>query len=381
MSDPIHKVTLSDGSVRWRFTIDVGTKPDGRRDQRRLTFDTKAEARRERARILSEVGRGTFVRPDRSLTVRETAEQWLSSKAGRRPATQRSYHDALRPVLDRYGDLPVQKLDAPHVEKVKAAMLSGEARKVGRPGQAMSARAVNLRLVATRAMLDYAMKRGLVARNVGAIVESMASDAKPGAAWTPAQLAAFLDVASHDRYAVAWKLTTYGLRRGEVLGLTWSRVDLDKGEIFIGGPEATRTVVAGEVVVGPVKTRRGERTIPIDGALVAELKALRKRQLEERMALGEAYWHEAGAGLVVIDELGRPIRPEAYSDRFRAIAKQAGVPAIRLHDARHTSVTGMRQAGVSDEIVAAWHGHDENVMRSTYTHTRTEAMRAAVFGS
>jgi integrase len=83
----------------------------------------------------------------------------------------------------------------------------------------------------------------------------------------------------------------------------------------------------------------------------------------------------------VIDELGRPIRPEAYSDRFRAIAKQAGVPAIRLHDARHSSVTTMRERGVSDEIVAAWHGHDENVMRSTYTHTRTEAMRAAVFGS
>jgi integrase len=380
MSDPIQKVTLSD-RTRWRFTIDVGTKPDGRRDQRRMTFDTLREARAKRAEILSEVGKGTFVKPDKSTTVSEVAEEWLASKSGRRPATVRSYRDALRPVLDRYGDLPVQKLDAPHVERIKAAMLSGEARKVGKAGQPLSARAVNLMLVATRAMIDYAQRRGLVARNVAAIVENVASDAKPGAAWTPVQLAAFLDVASHDRYAVAWKLTTYGLRRGEVLGLTWSRVDLDKGEIFIGGPQATRTIVAGEVVVGPVKTRRGERTIPIDGTLVAELKALRKRQLEERMALGEAYWHEAGAGLVVVDEVGRPIRPEAYSDRFRAIAKQAGVPAIRLHDARHSSVTNMRQAGVSDEIVAAWHGHDENVMRSTYSHTRTEAMRAAVFGS
>jgi integrase len=354
--DPIQKVPLSDGRTRWRFTVDVGTKPDGRRDQRRMTFDTKAEAKQRRAEILAEVGRGTFVKPNRSLSVRGVCEQWLSSKAGRRPATQRSYRDALRPLVERYGSMPIQAVDSTHVENIKAAMLDGSARKVGRPGTPMSARAVNLMLVATRAMLDYAMRRGLVARNVAAIVEGVARDAKPGAAWTPTQLAAFLAVASQDRYAVAWRLTTYGLRRGEVLGLTWDRVDLDKGEIFIGGPQATRTVVAGEVVVGPVKTRRGERTIPIDGTLVAELKALRKRQLEERLALGEAYWHEASAGLVVIDELGRPVRPEAYSDRFRSISRQANLPAIRLHDARHSSVTTMRERGVPDEVVAAWHG-------------------------
>jgi integrase len=378
--DPVKKIVLADGSVRWKFTIDVGRKADGRRDQRKLTFGTQREARQERARILSEVGKGVFVKPDRSTTVAQVAQEWLESKSGKRAATQRSYADALRPVLQRYGSMAVQKLDSTHVEKVKGAMLSGDARKVGKPGTAMSARSINLMLVVTRAMLDHAMKRGLVPRNVAMLVESVASDARPGAAWTPAQLARFLDVASRDRFAAAWRLTTYGLRRGEVLGLEWSRVDLDAREIFIGGPTATRTVVAGEVIVGPVKTKRGERTIPIDDALVAELKEFRQRQRKERMALGEAYWHEAGTGLVVIDKLGRPIRPEAYSDRFREIAKQAGVPAIRLHDARHTSVTSMRERGVPDDVVAQWHGHDENVMRAVYTHSRTEAMRTAVFG-
>ena len=44
------------------------------------------------------------------------------------------------------------------------------------------------------------------------------------------------------------------------------------------------------------------------------------------------------------------------------LAKQADVPPIRLHDARHTSVTIMRGLGVADHVVAAWHGHDEAVM-------------------
>lgn len=44
-SDPIKKVTLRSGKTRYRFVIDVGRKPDGRRDQRTYTFDTRKEAK------------------------------------------------------------------------------------------------------------------------------------------------------------------------------------------------------------------------------------------------------------------------------------------------------------------------------------------------
>jgi integrase len=53
------------------------------------------------------------------------------------------------------------------------------------------------------------------------------------------------------------------------------------------------------------------------------------------------------------------------------------VPPIRLHDARHTSVTIMRSLGIPAHVVAAWHGHDEAVMARTYTHTNLDEMRAA----
>ena len=44
-----------------------------------------------------------------------------------------------------------------------------------------------------------------------------------------------------------------------------------------------------------------------------------------------------------------------------------------LHAARHSTVTFMRNAGVPDHIVAAWHGHDEVVMRRTYSHVHSQA--------
>ena len=137
----------------------------------------------------------------------------------------------------------------------------------------------------------------------------------------------------------------------------------------------SRTVVNGEIVEGPPKTRRGARTLPLDEALTTALRSLRKRQSEERLAAGPAY--AGSSGHMVVDELGRPPRPEWYSDTFRRIARQASVPAIRLHDARHTSVTIMRSLGVPAHVVAAWHGHDEAVMARTYTHTYLDEMREA----
>jgi hypothetical protein len=51
------------------------------------------------------------------------------------------------------------------------------------------------------------------------------------------------------------------------------------------------------------------------------------------------------------------------------------VSLIRLHDARHTSVTLKRSEGWPDHLVALWHGHDESVMRATYTHSYLEDLR------
>lgn len=115
--------------------------------------------------------------------------------------------------------------------------------------------------------------------------------------------------------------------------------------------------------------------MPLDAALVTALRSLRTVQTAERLAAGPAY--DGALGLVVVDELGRPLRPESYSDRFKRLAKAAGVPPIRLHDARHTSVTVMRSIGVPDYVVAHWHGHDEAVMRRTYTRAFDEDLRAA----
>lgn len=374
MKEPIRKVTLKDGSTRYRVVVDVGTRPDGRRDQRTSTHRTLKEARVRLSETRVAVGQGTYVRPGRE-TLDAHLDSWLESKRldGKRPATLRGYADALRPVRTRFGVKPLQELAADDIDSVKAAMIDGSARRIGVKGKPLSARSVNFMLGTLQQALDQAVKRRKVLVNVAALVDRVTGSPRPGAAWTVLESSTFKASASQDRLHAAWLLTCYGLRRVEVLGLRWGRdVDLAGGTVTV---RTSRTAVAGKVVEGPPKTARGTRTLPLDPALSAALRAFRTRQSQERLMAGPAY--DGSSGLVVVDELGRPPRPEWYSDEFRRLARRAHVPGIRLHDARHTSVTIMRSLGVPDHVVAAWHGHDESVMARVYTHTFLDEMRNA----
>lgn len=380
MSEPIRKVTLADGTTRYRVVVDVGRKPDGKRAQRTATFSRRREAVEWLAATRQSVNTGNYIAPART-TLAEHVEAWLAGRRGLRPATVRNYRDALRPAVELLGWMPLQQLTRADVERVVASMLDGSVRKVGRKGQPLSPRSVNLTITVLRTALETAVRDGQLPRNPAQYVEHVEStEHRAGAAWTAAQVDQFKATVWDDRLHAAWLLSLYGLRRGEVLGLRWQRgerwsyVDLAAGVLRIGGPEATRTVVAGREVLGPPKTRRGARELPLDDELAAALRALSARQAAERLAAGPAY---GDSGFVVVDELGRPPRPEAYSDGFARLARQAGCPPIRLHDARHTSVTIMRALGIADHVVAAWHGHDETVMRATYTHTYTDELRAA----
>ena len=181
----------------------------------------------------------------------------------------------------------------------------------------------------------------------------------------------FLAVADADRLAACWRLSLYGLRRGEVLGLRWRDVDLKAPALTI----AQARVLAGyEVGTEPPKSRSGARTLPLDEALAAALKALKARQAAERLAAGEAYER---TGYVAADELGRPVHPEWYTDEFHRVSDSAGVRRIRLHESRHTALTLMEHAGVPVSILAAWAGHYSGAFTmSQYVHANPDDLAA-----
>ena len=99
------------------------------------------------------------------------------------------------------------------------------------------------------------------------------------------------------------------------------------------------------------------------------------RQVGERLAAGEA-WQDHG--LVFVDELGRPPHPETMTRWWRESVARAGVPVIRLHDARHTAATVLLRAGVPVKVVSQRLGHaDVAVTMRIYQHTTAQDDRAA----
>jgi integrase len=165
-----------------------------------------------------------------------------------------------------------------------------------------------------------------------------------------------------------WPLN--GLRRGEIGGLRWTNVDLEARTLTIG---PTRISVDGKAVEqDDAKSEDSERTLPIPEPLRAELEAARKRHAEEELALGAAY---RGDGYVVCNEAGEPHHPDTLSKMWTKAVAAAGVPNIRLHDARHTCGTTMHLQGVPPAVIAAWLGHaDVSFTMRTYVRSQPDAL-------
>ncbi|WP_020577025.1 site-specific integrase [Actinopolymorpha alba] len=201
-------------------------------------------------------------------------------------------------------------------------------------------------------------------------------------AWQTGDATTFLRFVREDRLYAAWLLSLFGMQRGEVLGLRWSDVDLTGDQASarrMDGPSLmvrhTRVTVAGEVINSAPKTKASRRTLDLPDLVVDALRALRKRQAEERLAAGVAYCNDDD--LVVVDEIGRPYRPEWFSDRFSRLAGQAGVPVIPLHGARHCSASLLADLGMPDVIVAAWLGQSQITVTHGYQHAVREGLKEA----
>lgn len=161
--------------------------------------------------------------------------------------------------------------------------------------------------------------------------------------WTAVELATFLaGISSDPWYAVYHVLAMTGLRRGEALGLRWKDVDLDRATLSI---RQTVIQIATGVIVSTPKTARGSRMVALDTRTISILRAHRET------APGKPN------DLVFRGPSGDPLTPIEVSRRFTKLSTGLGLPAIRLHDLRHTHATLALQAGVHPKIVSERLGH------------------------
>ena len=152
-----------------------------------------------------------------------------------------------------------------------------------------------------------------------------------------------------------------GLRRGELLGLKWEDLDLERGDLRVKRQIAR---INGEVAEAPLKTKNAYRTLPLAKDTIDVLNQQKKK-------VGSCPW-------VFPSPTGGPMSPDSVLHMLHRVLKRAGLPRVRFHDLRHTFATLALQTGVDVKTVSGMLGHySAGFTLDTYAHVTTSAQRQA----
>ena len=215
--------------------------------------------------------------------------------------------------------------------------------------------------------LSQAVRWDLIIRNPADAVKAPTPTPEEMRPLSAEEARRLLEAAKGDRLEALYVIAvTTGMRRGELLGLKWSDIDLENSRLSIRRT-LTRTDNGKHVELGDPKTRKSRRTIPLTPHAVEALRRHLERQLAQIEAGGDLYEDQ---GLVFTTEAGTPINPSNLRQRSLApLLKKAGLPRIRFHDLRHTCATLLLLKGVHPKFVQELLGHATiAITLDTYSH-------------
>lgn len=386
---------------RWHAWVTVGTKQNGRPDQRHVSRATRDEAKDEVDRLLGQKRDAVVPKTGKKPTLADWLETYLSTLPPSKvdPTSVRDYESKMRNyVIPIHGKVRLDKLTATHLNEIYLAM---EHRPLA-PSTILKTHRILSRA------LSVARKRKLIGANPAGDLESTPGGknqrVKPLALKAAqASIAAAGERRNRSRWAVALSL---GLRQGEALGLRWADVDLDAGELRVewqlhrraflhgcGGQCGKRRagncpqrqlplkygekVIEGGLILKPPKAD-SVRGVPLSAELVAELRRQREVQDLERQMAGGAW---KGYGFVWAGLDGSPIPPDQDYHEWKELAAAGGAPQARLHDARHLAASLLLALGYGIEVAQELLGHADVRTTRGYRHVASDLLRKAAGSS
>lgn len=339
-------------------------QPDGTRARKFAYGKTWQECDTKRRELLAKVDQGVPV-PTRSAKLSEWLPYWLDNviKPRRKLSTYDKYEAHVRLYLAPM--LGAKRLETLGVADVRRFLVRLEK-------QTTAATAKESHRV-LRSALSSACREELITRNVAKLVEPLRTDNRELKPWTLDETLDFLAASRKDPLYAAFVLAiAMGLRRGEIVGLRWSDLDLDNRVLYVRQQTQRRR---GVLYDDDPKSRR-RRAVPLPALCIAPLRWRRMRQAAARAKAGER-WQESA--YVFTTRTGRPVEPRNVYRSFTRIAQSAGLRVIRLHDARHGTATLLTAAGVAPRVVMEILGHSQiSITMDVYTHVVQDTQREAM---
>lgn len=355
-------------------------------------YQTQGDAKLERAKALTRLGKGTYMAPQRKTLAEYLRDEWLPAQEKRvdddndplKATTLQGYRLSVREHLIgpsakpfALGLVELRKLTREAIRDHYSMLAAGY--HVERKGKLVrhgplgveSRRRVHACL---HKALNDAKERGYIGDNPAwkAMKAKKNTLRFEGAIWSAEELLAFLQATAKANLHPLWvTIAMTGLRRGEVCGLRWSDVDLQNAQMTVC---RSRVPLAGEVIESTPKSGQA-RIVALDEDTVAALERHRKGQAAAQLKMGPKWRGEGNYVFTRPD--GRPIEPNSISREFRLAVAAAGLRHIRLHDLRHTHASLLLADGEPIGNVSRRIGHaDSHITAQVYEHYVPGAQKA-----
>lgn len=359
------------------YEVRINHGPRGARVQMRKRFSRIRDAKAWHTEVTNELASGTHVAVT-DLTVAEACGAWLDAKCSRvKPTTAAAYRAALAPVIERYGDVPVQKVTKKNVEDLIASLREGTSDR-----GVWKRTSINPLLARWKSVWADLHAQGVLRRDVVALVEPLRKPSGEAPMMTDDSLSEdevrqLIDAHAEGADAYARRrepflhLALLGLRRAELAGLRWSSIDLDGDTPKLTVRETRVSTADGIITQNSAKTASSVRTLPIPQHLVPILRRARREMLQTRMRLG-GRWEGGEDAYLFYGDLGAPLSPRTLNAWWTRSLRDAGLPHRRLHASRHTAASLLHMRGAPIAVVAAWLGHGDGGVLAlrTYTHVQ-----------
>jgi integrase len=360
------------GKRSWRIKVELPRDPatGARQAHYETVKGTRDDARKALVQKIDELNKGQHVAAS-AVTVGEYVKSWLWASVVVSPkhggvlggkTVERYRQLAEGQIIPHIGQIALQKLDTADIQDWHAKLLASG----GKGGRPLGARTVGHAHRVLQAALTRAVAGKKTFRNIATVVKPPRAEDREVQILTSRQISTVIGgLTDHPVYPIAITALGTGLRRGELLALPWSAVNLDAATLRVER-SIEETKKAG-LRFKPPKSKAGRRTVPLAPEVIDALREHRKRQLETRLALGLGKPDDDA--LVFCQPDGEAMSPDKLSRDWARLVVSRKLPKVSFHALRHTHVSILIDDGLDVLSVSRRIGHGSAALTlKVYAH-------------
>ena len=320
---------------------------------------------------------GVQGRPDRMRFAEFTSKYLEVKKPQLSPVTYTFYEQVIREMLiPMFGTLRLRDIRTYHIQQFIQYLATERPRGDGNEGHIAPA-TIKRYTTVMRSIMTLAYKMDYIDEDVGISrrIEFPKADTPEVEAFNAEEASQILKAAESEPINIKLLVETSlftGLRRGEIVGLKWEDIDLEKQTMSVR--RSIYKPKASKVKEKPPKSTSSVRTMAIPARLCETLREYKAHQDRHASFLGKAWQN---LGYVFTEEDGYVMNHQTPTKQFSKFLKRHGIRHLKLHGMRHTSATLLLANGCDIKTVSARLGHSDIETTNIYLHALENVDRLA----